>query len=132
MPTWEYDSYCNDNVFDYLEQFKIKELFARVENDMNDYYENEHSEIDKEFLIGVSIYCIRKGKEFSNKFLNKIINVIDFLTENSKFNGWKDPIKRKNRLLHEKMIIQNIINGKKFKFNLIFQPDIFEDLNPNY
>ncbi len=36
MPTWKYDSHCNDNVFDYINDFDKKELLDRVEDDMWD------------------------------------------------------------------------------------------------
>lgn len=133
MPTWDYDSYCNDNVFDYLEEFNMKELFSRVEDDMNDYYYHEFSEADQEFIIGVSIYCIRKGKKFSVDFLNKLVIVIDYLLENGKFNGWKNTDKRKKKLNQEKLIIKSIIQNKKIIFkDIIQQPDDFIDLNSNY
>lgn len=121
MDYWSYDSYCTLDVYDYIEQFDKNDLFLRVEKDMIDYIDNEISEIDYEFVLGVSIYCIRSGYIFSEDFLRKLRNVIDYLLKNAKFNYWKDKEKRILKINHERLIVSNLIRGNKLKFGKLIK-----------
>ena len=134
MPTWKFDSYCNDNVMEYISDFEISDLLISVENQMWDYINFElNTEMDLEFLIGVSMYCIRLEHQFSKKYLLELRNVIDNLLKNGKFSYWKDIEKRKTKILHERLIINNILSGNKPKFGpIITKPKSFTDLNPDY
>ena len=44
--------------------------------DMNDYINNEISQVDYEFVLGVSIYAIRIGHSFSEEYLRKLRNIV--------------------------------------------------------
>ena len=124
MTYWSYDSYCTEDVYDYIEQFDKKELFLKAENDMIDYINNEISEIDYEFVLGVSIYCIRSGCSFSEDYLRKLRNVIDYLLIYGNFDYWENKDKRKEKIKHERLIINNLIRGNKLKFGkLIIKGD---------
>lgn len=125
MDYWSFDSYCTEDVYDYIEQFNKNELFSRVEEDMLDYIANEISEIDYELVLGVSIYCIRSGFIFSEDYLRKLRNVIDYLLKNAKFDFWKNKQRRIEKINHERLIINNLIRGNKLKFGkLIVKGDI--------
>jgi len=119
---------------EYISDFEISNLLISVENQMWDYINFElNTEMDLEFLIGVSMYCIRLEHQFSKKYLLELRNVIDNLLKNGKFSYWKDIEKRKTKILHERLIINNILSGNKPKFGpIITKPKNFTDLNPDY
>jgi len=122
MTAWAYDSYCNENVFEYIEQYTEKELFSRVEKDMSDYIYNEISENDYEFILGVSIYCIRKKCKFSNDYLRELRDiVVDSLIKFGKFNDWVDKELRIKKIQHERLIINNLLRGRELKFGNLLE-----------
>lgn len=133
MPTWDYDSYCNDNVMDYINEYSLEELFDRVEEDVEDYLREGFFESNLELVVGISIYCIRNGKNFSLEFLKLLLDIFNILLENGKFTDWRNIILRKNRLEHEKLIVKNVIIKKPIQFGkIINKPKNFNNLNNNY
>ena len=133
MPTWDYDSYCNDNVMDYINEYSLEELFDRVEEDVEDYLREGFFESNLELVVGISIYCIRNGKNFSLEFLKLLLDIFNILLENGKFTDWRNIILRKNRLEHEKLIVKNVIIKKPIQFGkIINKPKNFTNLNNNY
>lgn len=133
MPTWKYDSHCNDNVMDYINDFDKQELIDRVEDDMWDLINFEEGENNLEFILGVSFFCIRSHFNFSKKFILKLRDIIDLLLKHAKFNGWIDKDARKNKIKHERLILNNILIGKELKFSkLEKKPKEFNELNPDY
>jgi len=133
MPTWDYDSYCNDNVMEYVQEYSDKELFDRVEDDLTDFLREPYLEGNFEFVLGVAIYCIRKGKKFSLQSLKNFKEICDILVEIGVFPEWKDKEKRRTKIEHERRILKAIIANKKCTFgNLILKPSKFEDLNKDY
>jgi len=131
MPTWSYDSYCNDNVMEYInDNFLIAE---NVIEDMMDNLKDYPSEFDLEFIIGVSMYCIRNNLDFCKDFLRTIRDVMDWLVEEGKFKNWINKEKRIKKVKYERKIIANLIAGKKLKFGkLIEKPSEFKNLNDDY
>jgi len=131
MPTWSYDSYCNDNVMEYInDNFLIAE---NVIEDMMDNLKDYPSEFDLEFIIGVSMYCIRNNIDFCKDFLRTIRDVMDWLVEEGKFKNWINKEKRIKKVKYERKIIANLIAGKKLKFGkLIEKPSEFKNLNDYY
>ena len=131
MPTWSYDSYCNDNVMEYInDNFLIAE---NVIEDMMDNLKDYPSEFDLEFIIGVSMYCIRNNLDFCKDFLRTIRDVMDWLVEEGKFKNWINKEKRIKKVKYERKIIANLIAGKKLKFGkLIEKPSEFKNLNDYY
>lgn len=133
MPTWSYDSYCNDMVMEYLTQYTKKNLFLNVEKEMLDYIQFEVSELDYELVLGVSMYCIRLGFIFSESYLEKLLKVIDLLLKKGKFNNWVNKEKRIIKIKNEKTIIEKVKSGRKLIFDdLIKKPKEFTDLNRDY
>lgn len=119
---WAYDSYCHIDIYDYIEQFNKDELLLRVEEDMNDYIHNEISQIDYEFVLGVSIYVIRIGHSFSEEYLRKLRNiVIDSLLNNCEFDNWGNSEKRKLKITHERLIVNNLLKGRKISFGKLIE-----------
>jgi len=133
MPTWGYDSYCNDNVMDYVEDFSETELFARIESDIEEYLKEGIYEMNLEFVLGIGICCLRKGKKMRKKILCILRQIIEYLLENGKFTSWVDPENRRIKLRHEKKIVENFIVEKPLTFDkLKLKPKKFTDLNPEY
>lgn len=133
MPTWKYDSYCNDNVMEYIEEYKnilLEDLPITIMDTLND----NPSESCLEFLVGIAMYGIRTGVLHDKKNILRILrDIIDYLLQNGKFKGWCNKEKRKQKLGYERKIIVNIIAGKKLKFGkLIKKPDEFKNLNDYY
>jgi len=139
MPTWGYDSYCNNNVTDFIDDYSLDKFLEIVDKTISNIFVEANmgleilQELDLEFVIGIAIFAIRHNKKFSNNMLNLFIDIIDFLIKEGKFNGWKDKNKRKIKLQHEKKIIQNILIGRNLTFGkLILKPIQFICLNHEY
>jgi len=131
MPTWSYDSYCNDNVMEYINDNSL--IAKNVIEDMMDNLKDYPSEFDLEFIIGVSMYCIRNNIDFCKDFLRTIRDVMDWLVEEGKFKNWINKEKRIKKVKYERKIIANLIAGKKLKFGkLIEKPSEFKNLNDYY
>ena len=50
MPTWAYDSYCNDNVMEYVEDFTKEEFLNRVVEDLDEYLKEGMETFNLEFM----------------------------------------------------------------------------------
>lgn len=132
MPTWNYDSYCNDNVMDYVQEY-LTNLKKELINDIPDILNDQPSENCLEFVVGIAIYGIRMGLLDEKEILRTVRDVIDYLIEDGKFSDWVDKEKRKLKLKYERKIIANVLAGKKLKFGKIIEkPTEFKNLNDSY
>lgn len=133
MPAWNYDSYCNDYTMDYLNEVDEEELFSRIEDDIMDFLKDAVYESDLEFIIGIGIFSIRKGKKFPIVFLKILLDIIDILLEYGQFFEWYNPNDRKEKLIHESKIIKSIILKKHINFSKIkIKPKNFFNLSTKY
>ena len=118
MPTWAYDSYCNDNVMEYVEDFTKEEFLNRVVEDLDEYLKEGMETFNLEFIVGIGIYAIRLGKKFPKKSLILLRNVIEYLLERNDFSSWVDQDKRIAKLGHEKKIMDNLLIDRSFSFDV--------------
>lgn len=133
MPTWAYDSYCNDNVMEYVEDFTKEEFLNRVVDDLDEYLKEGMETFNLEFIVGIGIYAIRLGKKFPKKSLILLRNVIEYLLERNDFSSWVDQDKRIAKLGHEKKIMDNLLIDRSFSFDVLKKkPILFNSLNKNY
>lgn len=133
MPTWAYDSYCNDNVMEYVEDFTKEEFLNRVVEDLDEYLKEGMETFNLEFIVGIGIYAIRLGKKFPKKSLILLRNVIEYLLERNDFSSWVDQDKRIAKLGHEKKIMDNLLIDRSFSFDVLKKkPILFNSLNKNY
>lgn len=133
MPTWAYDSYCNDNVMEYVEDFTKEEFLNRVVEDLDEYLKEGMETFNLEFIVGIGIYAIRLGKKFPKKSLILLRNVIECLLERNDFSSWVDQDKRIAKLGHEKKIMDNLLIDRSFSFDVLKKkPILFNSLNKNY
>ena len=125
MTKWEYDSYCNDNVQEYIEHYSE----STIESDIQDFLTDYPSWDDLEFVLGIAMYRIRCSVKVSDNTLRILRDVIDDLLENSKFKYWIDKDKRKIKIIQERRIINCLLKKVSFKFGkLIEKPLKFNDL----
>jgi len=133
MPTWAYDSYCNDNVMEYVEDFTKEEFLNRIVEDLDEYLKEGMETFNLEFIVGIGIYAIRLGKKFPKKSLILLRNVIECLLERNDFSSWVDQDKRIAKLGHEKKIMDNLLIDRSFSFDVLKKkPILFNSLNKNY
>lgn len=133
MPTWAYDSYCNDNVMEYVEDFTKEEFLNRIVDDLDEYLQEGMMTFNLEFIVGIGIYAIRLGKKFPKKSLILLRNVIECLLERNDFSSWDVQDKRIAKLGHEKKIIDNLLIDRSFSFDVLKKkPILFNSLNKNY
>lgn len=133
MPTWAYDSYCNDNVMEYVEDFTKEEFLNRIVDDLDEYLKEGMETFNLEFIVGIGIYAIRLGKKFPKKSLILLRNVIECLLERNDFSSWVDQDKRIAKLGHEKKIMDNLLIDRSFSFDVLKKkPILFNSLNKNY
>lgn len=133
MPAWAYDSYCNDNVIEYVEDFSVEELFDRIVDDLDEYLKEGMQTFNLEFIVGIGIYVIRLGKKLPKKSLILLRNIIISLLERNDFSSWIDQEKRIAKLGHEKKIIDNLLTNRSFTFDsLKKKPLLFNSLNKDY
>jgi len=133
MPTWAYDSYCNDNVMEYVEDFTKEDFLNRVVEDLDEYLQEGMETFNLEFIVGIGIYAIRLGKKFPKKSLILLRNVIECLLERNDFSSWVDQDKRIAKLGHEKKIMDNLLIDRSFSFDVLKKkPILFNSLNKNY
>jgi len=138
--TWAYDSYCNDNILEYIEEyFGLEDKFKSLtlEEPFIEVFIKEllcdGGEYNLEFILGLGIYYIRTGFKFSDEILLILLEVCDYLLENGQFKYWKDKEKRKIKITHERRVIDGIFRKKKVTFGkLIQKPKEFENLNDFY
>ena len=125
MTKWEYDSYCNDNVQEYIEHYDE----STIESDIQEFLTDYPSWDDLEFVLGIAMYRIRCSVKVSDNTLRILRDVIDDLLENSKFKYWIDKDKRKIKITQERRIINCLLKKVSFKFGkLIEKPLKFNDL----
>ena len=128
MEAWAYDSYCNDNCQNYIDEYGKKDL----DKNIWDFLEDNPSEYDFEFVVGLCIWGIREKIELSKELLRTVRSIIDWLQENGKFKYWKNAELRKQKLKIERNIINNVLAEKDIKFGkLKNRPKKLENLLKN-
>lgn len=120
---WGYDSYCYDEVWDYVEENSPK----NIDNDIRGYLSDVVSWNDLDFILGIAMHRIRSGVVLKDDTLRKLREVIDDILEISPFPGWEDKTKRIIKLQHERRIINAILKKMGFKFGGIISPPIIAD-----
>jgi len=120
---WGYDSYCYDEVWDYVEENSPK----NIDNDIRGYLSDVVSWNDLDFILGIAMHRIRSGVVLNDDTLRKLREVIDDILKISPFPGWKDKTKRIIKLQHERRIINAILKKMGFKFGGIISPPIIAD-----
>jgi len=117
---WGYDSYCYDEVWDYVGENSPK----MIEYDIKGYLSDVINWNDLDFIIGIAMHRIRSGIVLKDETLRKLREVIDDILERSPFNDWEDKNKRIIKLQHERRIINAVLKKMDFKFGEIIPPPI--------
>ena len=112
MEAWAYDSYCNDNCQEYIDEYGKDDL----EENIADFLADNPCESDLEFVVGLCIWGIREKVFLTKDMLRTIRSVIDYLLENGRFKWWKNVELRKQKLKIERNIINNVLAEKEIKF----------------
>jgi len=127
MGAWSYDSYANDNVFDF---FHEKPTDEEVIEYFTETLDDNPGQFDLEFAVGIMIYQIRLKKTIPKKTLVLLKDLIKFLIQKGNFKEWIEPEKRIEKLKHELKIIQNLILNREVKFGeMKKKPEKYLDLN---
>lgn len=118
---WSYDSCCNDNVFEYMNDIDktkpnivskhIIDAFNQIQDDAI------ITENDMEFMLGIVIWSLRNNIYTDTYILKETKNIAELLIKNGKFKKWKNKKTRISRILLEikildKKILNNNINLK--------------------
>lgn len=132
MPAWSYDSYCNDSVQSCIDEYN-QDFEQNLEKIIIESLEDYPGEYDIEFILGIGIYGIRTGCKLQNKYLYKLRDLIDYLLEEGKFKFWEDVEKRRQKIVYERKLINNILKGKQLKFGKLKEKTSnFKNLNTLY
>lgn len=115
---WGYDSYCYDEVWDYVGENNT----MTIDNDIKGYLSDVISWNDLDFVIGIAIHRIRSGAVLKNETLRKLREVIDDILARCPFDGWDDKNKRIIKLQHERRIINSVLKRMDFKFGELISP----------
>ena len=116
---WGYDSYCYDEVWDYVAENSPK----TIDSDIKGYLSDVVSWNDLDFVLGIAIHRIRSGVVLRDETLRKLREVIDYILAQSPFSDWDDKNKRIIKLGHERKIINAVMKKMDLKFGeLISQP----------
>ncbi len=120
---WGYDSYCYDEVWDYIGENSPK----TIEDDIKEILSDVISWNDLDFVLGIAMYRIRSGVVLKDETLRKLREVIDDILVRSPFPGWYDKNKRIIKLGHERRIINAVLKKMDLKFGALIQPPIIAD-----
>jgi hypothetical protein len=120
---WGYDSYCYDEVWDYVGENSPKQ----IDTDIKGYLSDVVAWNDLDFVLGIAMHRIRSGVVLRDETLRKLREVIDEILEWSPFSEWIDKNKRIIKLGHERKIINAVLNGRKYTFGKLIQPPVFVD-----
>jgi len=121
MYRWGYDSYCYDEVWDYVGEKSSKQ----IDEDIKGYLSDVVSWNDLDFVLGIAMYRIRSGVVLQDETLRKLREVIDDILERSPFKEWDDKNKRIIKLGHERKIINAVLKGRRYTFGELIQPPVF-------
>ena len=127
MGAWSYDSYANDNVFEFYDENPTEEETIEYFYDtLND----NPSEMDFEFAVGILMFLIRNKTVVPKKTLVDLKKTIKYLIKNGIFKYWVNKEKRIDKLNHELKIVNALILNVDVKFGKIkHPPDKYNDLN---
>ena len=120
---WGYDSYCYDEVWDYVGENSPKQ----IDDDIRGYLSDIIDWNDLDFVIGIAMHRIRSGIVLKNETLRKLREVIDDILARSPFDCWDDKNKRIIKLQHERRIINAILKKMDLKFGELIQPPVIID-----
>jgi hypothetical protein len=120
---WGYDSYCYDEVWDYVGENSPK----TIDYDIKGYLSDVIGWNDLDFVLGIAMHRIRSGVVLKDKTLRKLREVIDDILTRSPFSEWDDKNKRIIKLGHERRIINAVLKKMDFKFGELIPPPIISD-----
>lgn len=120
---WGYDSYCFDEVWDYVGENSPKQ----IDRDIKGYLSDVVSWNDLDFVLGIAMYRIRSGVVLRDETLRKLREVIDDILERSPLKEWNNKKNRIIKLGHERKIINAVFKGRKYTFGKLIQPPVFVD-----
>jgi hypothetical protein len=120
---WGYDSYCFDEVWDYVGENSPK----TIDRDIKGYLSDVVAWNDLDFVLGIAMYRIRSGVVLKDETLRKLREVIDDILERSPFTEWNNKKNRIIKLGHERKIINAVLKGRKYTFGKLIQPPVFAD-----
>ena len=115
---WGYDSYCYDEVWDYVGENSPK----TIDHDIKGYLSDVVAWNDLDFVLGIAMHRIRSGVVLKDETLRKLREVIDDILARSPFPGWDDKNKRIIKLGHERKIINAVLKGRKYTFGELIKP----------
>jgi len=118
---WGYDSYCFDEVWDYVGENSPKQ----IDEDIKGYLSDVVSWNDLDFVLGIAMHRIRSGVVLREETLRKLREVIDDILENSPLKEWNNKKNRIIKLGHERKIINAVLKGRKYTFGELIQPPVF-------
>jgi len=120
---WGYDSYCYDEVWDYVGENSPK----TIDYDIKGYLSDVIGWNDLDFVLGIAMHRIRSGVVLKDETLRKLREVIDDILARSPFSEWDDKNKRIIKLGHERRIINAVLKKMDFKFGELILPPIISD-----
>ena len=118
---WGYDSYCYDEVWDYVDENSPK----TIDRDIKGYLSDVVAWNDLDFVLGIAMHRIRSGVVLKDETLRKLREVIDEILERSPFKEWNNKKNRIIKLGHERKIINAVLKGRKYTFGELIQPPTF-------
>ena len=118
---WGYDSYCYDEVWDYVDENSPK----TIDRDIKGYLSDVVAWNDLDFVLGIAMHRIRSGVVLKDETLRKLREVIDEILERSPFKEWNNKKNRIIKLGHERKIINAVLKGRKYTFGELIQPPKF-------
>jgi len=120
---WGYDSYCFDEVWDYVGENSPK----TIDRDIKGYLSDVVAWNDLDFVLGIAMHRIRSGVVLKDETLRKLREVIDDILERSPFTEWNNKNNRIIKLGHERKIINAVLKGRKYTFGELIQPTAIAD-----
>jgi hypothetical protein len=114
---WGYDSYCYDEVWDYVGENNPK----IIDDDIKGYLSDVVSWNDLDFVLGIAMYRIRSGVVLKDETLRKLREVIDDILARSPFREWDNKNKRIIKLGHERKIINAVLKGRRYSFGKLIK-----------
>jgi len=118
---WGYDSYCFDEVWDYVGENSPKQ----IDEDIKGYLSDVVSWNDLDFVLGIAMHRIRSGVVLREETLRKLREVIDDILEHSPLKEWNNKKNRIIKLGHERKIINAVLKGRRYTFGELIQPPVF-------
>ena len=120
---WGSDSYCYDEVWDYVGENSPKQ----IDEDIKGYLSDVVSWNDLDFVLGIAMYRIRCGVVLRDETLRKLREVIDDILERSPFKEWNNKNSRIIKLGHERKIINAVLKGRRYSFSSLIQRPMIAD-----